>query len=310
MTNLNIDWVARAEALTPRVQNFVNGRWTGEPGGKVLDKYGPRDGRLLCRFGAGRVQEADEAVAIARKAFEDGRWSRITTDRRKAVLYKLASLIKKHAEELALLESLDVGKPITGALGFDVPAAVATLRYSAEAADKLYGKVYGADQSSLSYELRRPMGIVAGIIGWNFPLLLAATKIGPALATGNCLILKPSELTSLSAARVAELAMEAGVPEGVFNVIHGAGTIGAALALHQDVDVVTFTGSSQTGKQLLVASGQSNMKRLILECGGKAPNIIFDDSPDLESIADAIVHRMFWNQGQSMHGEFTSPGPG
>ena len=298
MSDVSIDWIEKSKTLTPRVCNFVNGRWSAENAGEQLDKYGPRDGKLLCRFGAGVAQDVEEAVASARRAFDDGRWSRLAVERRKEILYKLASLIEKHREELALLECLDVGKPISDAFGFDVPAAAATIQRSAEAADKLYGKVYGVDQSSLSYEMRRPMGVVAGIIGWNFPLLLATTKIGPALATGNCLILKPSELTSLSAARVAELAVEAGVPEGVFNVIHGGIEIGDALAHHEGVDLVTFTGSSQTGKKLLIAAGQSNMKRLILECGGKAPNIVFDDSPDLESVADAVVRRMFWNQGQ------------
>jgi acyl-CoA reductase-like NAD-dependent aldehyde dehydrogenase len=240
----------------------------------------------------------EEAVSTARRAFDDGRWSKLPTQRRKDVLHKLASLIEAHKEELALLECLDVGKPISDALGFDVPAAAALIRFNAEAADKFYGKVYGVDQSSLSYQLRRPVGVVAGIVGWNFPLLLATGKIGPALATGNSLVLKPSELTSFSAGRVAELAMDAGVPEGVFNVIHGGGGVGASLAHHSGVDLVTFTGSTHTGKSLLIAAGQSNMKRLILECGGKAPNIVFDDSPNLEAVADAVVTRAFYNQGE------------
>jgi acyl-CoA reductase-like NAD-dependent aldehyde dehydrogenase len=243
-------------------------------------------------------RDVHEAVTVTRRAFDDGRWSKLATARRKEVLFRLAELITQNREELALLESLDVGKPIRDAYEYDVPAAVAAIKESAEGADKLYGKVYGCDQSSLSYELRRPIGVVAGIVGWNFPLLLAASKIGPALATGNCLILKPSEWTSFSAARVAELAVEAGVPEGVLNVIHGDGDIGAAIALHPDIDLVSFTGSTRTGKKLLIAAGQSNMKRLILECGGKAPNIVFDDSPDLEALADVIVHGMFWNQGE------------
>ena len=298
MSNLTIDWIRRAEALNTRIRNFVNGRWVAGPGGETLEKYGPRDGKLLVKFGNGQMGDAEEAIVVARRAFEDGRWSRLPVERRKDVLYKLAALIEEHRHELALRECLDVGKPITDALNIDVPLAIAAIKYSAEAADKLYGKVYGVDQSSLSYELRRPMGVVAGIVGWNFPLVLATSKIGPALATGNSVVLKPSELTSLSAARVAELAVEAGVPEGILNVVHGGGAIGGALAEHSDVDLVTFTGSSQTGKKLMVAAGQSNMKRLILECGGKAPNIIFDDSPNLESIADAVVGRMFWNQGQ------------
>ena len=294
---MSTDWISRARQLSPTVRNFVNGRWQA-PGGTMLSKVGPRDGQLLCQFGSGEIHEVDDAVATARKAFEDGRWSRLPIQRRKEALQALASLIDKHCEELALLESLDVGKPISEALGFDVPAAAAYIRFSAEATDKFYGSVYASDLSSLSYQLRRPLGVVAGVIGWNFPLYLAAMKIGPALATGNSLVLKPSELTSFSAARIAELAIEAGVPEGVLNVIHGDSTIGAALAHHRDVDLLTFTGSSRTGKKLLIAAGESNMKRLVLECGDKASNIVFDDSPNLEAVADAIVARAFWNQGQ------------
>jgi acyl-CoA reductase-like NAD-dependent aldehyde dehydrogenase len=295
---MSIDWVSRSRELTLGVRNFIGGRWQSQERGDSIRKYGPRDGALLYGFRSGDGRDVEEAVQTARRAFDDGRWSKLPLQRRKDALYKLAALIEQHREELALFECLDVGKPIADALNIDVPMAVAAIKYSSEAADKLYGKVFGVDRSSLSYELRRPMGVVAGIVGWNFPLVLATSKIGPALATGNSLVLKPSELTSLSAARVAELAVEAGVPEGVLNVIHGDGAIGGALALHNDVDLVTFTGSSQTGKRLLIAAGESNMKRLILECGGKAPNIVFDDSPKLESIADALVWRMFWNQGQ------------
>jgi acyl-CoA reductase-like NAD-dependent aldehyde dehydrogenase len=295
---MNIDWIRRSQALTLRVRNFVDGRWQSNERGETLKKYSPRDGRLLCRFGAGEPRDVDEAVASARRAFEDGRWSGLPLERRKAVLHKLALLIEKHSDELALLECLDVGKPISDALNVDVPTAAGIIRYSAEAADKLHGKVYAVDRSSLSYQLYRPIGTVAGIVGWNFPLVLAAGKIGPILATGNSLILKPSELTSFSTARVAELAIEAGVPEGVLNVIHGGALVGATLAHHRDVDLVTFTGSSRTGKKVLIAAGESNMKRTLLECGGKAPNVVFDDSPDLEAVADAIVTSAFRNQGQ------------
>jgi acyl-CoA reductase-like NAD-dependent aldehyde dehydrogenase len=295
---MGIDWAGRSQHLALQVRSFVNGRWQSDGGGPSFDKFSPRDGRLLCRYGANDAADVNKAVANARQAFNDGRWAKLPMQRRKDVLHKLAALIDQHREELALLECLDVGKPISDALNFDVPTAAATIRYDAEAADKYYGKVYAVNQSNMSYQLRRPIGVVAGIVGWNFPLLLAAGKIGPALAAGNCLILKPSELTSLSAARMAEYAIEAGMPEGVFNVIHGGPEVGSLLAHHRDVDLLTFTGSTQTGKKLLIASGQSNMKRLILECGGKAPNIVFDDSPDLDAVADAVVARAFWNQGQ------------
>ena len=294
----SVDWVARAGALRIQVRNFVGGRSLAGDGAGVLHKSSPRDGHRLYSFAAGSPRDVESAVAAARRAFVDGRWSQLPPQRRSDVLYRLAALLAEHAEEFALLESLDTGKPIKDAVAFDVPRAGATFRFSAAAGDKLAGQVYGVDVNSLSYQSRRPLGVVGGIIGWNFPLVLAAEKIGPALAMGNSLVLKPSELTSLSAARLAQLALEAGVPEGVLNVIHGGAEVGAALARHQDVDMITFTGSSRTGKLLLVASGESNMKRLMLECGGKAPNIVFGDAPDLAAVADGIVARAFWNQGQ------------
>jgi len=295
---MTIDWVSKSKNVKLSVQNFVGGRRLATEGGEGMDKYGPRDGQILYRVSNSDAKSVDQAVANAGQAFEDGRWSKLSVQLRKDALHKLASLIEQHRDEFALLECLDVGKPISDAVNFDVPYAAATIRFYAEAADKLYGKVYAADQSNLSYELHRPMGVVAGIVGWNFPLVLAAQKIGPVLAAGNSLVLKPSELTSLSAARVAELALEAGVPDGVFNVVHGGPAVGAALARHRGIDLLTFTGSSKTGKALLVASGESNMKRLILECGGKSPNIVFNDSLNLDAIADAIVARAFRNQGQ------------
>ena len=203
---MNADWIGRAGALKPQVRNFVDGRFNAPGGEHALRKWSPRDGSLPCEFGEGQAQEVDECVAVCRRAFEDGRWSRLPVERRKSVLYGLADLIERHHDELALLECLDVGKPIRDAFEFDVPAAAGKIRYAAEAIDKLSGKVYGAEPERLSYEVRRPLGVVAGIVGWNFPLLLAANKIGPALAGGNSLVLKPSEFTSLSAARIAELA--------------------------------------------------------------------------------------------------------
>lgn len=298
MSSSNIDWVSRAQAFRPEIQDFIGGRRLAPGADHPFEKLSPRDGRLLYRIGSSATSAVDAAVNAARCAFAEGGWSRAPVPHRKRVLHRLADLIDEHREEFALLECLDVGKPIRDAMNFDAPNAAAIIRYSAEAADKIHGRVYGTDQSSLSYQLRRPVGVVAGIVGWNFPLVLAVEKIGPALATGNSLVLKPSELTSLSAARVAELAIEAGLPHGVFNVIHGDPQVGSAVASHRDVDLLTFTGSSRTGKKLLVASGESNMKRLILECGGKAPNIVFDDCPDLQAVAEGIVARAFWNQGQ------------
>ena len=202
-------------------------------------------------------------------------------------------MVEEHKETFALYESLDVGKPITKALTDDVPHAAAVLRDCAEGADKLLTAM-GRDKTNISYFERKPVGVVGGILGWNFPLSLAANKVGPALAMGNSLVLKPSEFTSLSTCFLAALALEAGVPPGVFNVVNGAGaTVGAALASHMDVNLLTFVGSSATGKQLMVTAGQSNMKRLILECGGKSPYLVFEDCPDLDAVADDFMARSF-----------------
>jgi len=291
------DWVAKAKYISLDVRDLIDGRSLAGLGA-VREKLSPRDGQPLYSFSDTTPHELDEAVRAARTTVEDGRWSGLSVQQRKDVLFRLARLLEERHEEFALLECLDVGKPIRDALSVDVPAAVASIRASAEAIDYVAGKVYVAHASALAYQLQRPVGVVGAIVGWNFPLVLAAGKIGPALATGNSVVLKPSELTSLSAARLAQLALEAGVPPGVFNVVHGERVVGEAIAVHPDIDLISFTGSSQTGREILNASGRSNMKRLILECGGKAPNIVFEDSPDLDGVAAAIIERAFWNQGQ------------
>jgi acyl-CoA reductase-like NAD-dependent aldehyde dehydrogenase len=293
-----VDWLLRAQELRPHIRDFVQGRWQRPHQGASLKKYSPRDGALLYEFHPVDREGVNAAVAAARRAVNDGRWHKQPLPQRKETLFRLAALLEANQEDLALRECLDVGKPITDALSIDIPLASSIIRYNAEAMDKLQAAVYLADGSSLSYQLRRPVGVVAAIIGWNFPITLAAQKIGPVLAAGNALVLKPSELTCLSVARLAELATEAGVPEGVFNVIHGGPAVGDTLARHPDVDLLTFTGSSQTGKKLLVGAGESNMKHLLLECGGKAPNIVFDDCPPFDAVAEAIVARAFWNQGE------------
>jgi acyl-CoA reductase-like NAD-dependent aldehyde dehydrogenase len=293
------DWPSRAAEQDLRVRNFIDGRYTDvSTGDCLMDKYSPRDGSLLYQLGSGTNSDVDNAVANAQVAFDDNRWCCLPLSQRQAVLHKLAGLVEIHKEELALYESLDVGKPISHALNGDIPTVAEHLRTSADIADKLLAPS-AADGTNFSFQLRKPIGVVGAIVGWNFPLSLAASKVGPALVMGNSLVLKPSEFSSLSACRLAELAVEAGVPPGVFNVVHGAGkTVGAALSQHRDVRLLSFTGSSATGKRLMIASGQSNMKRVILECGGKSPYLVFDDSPeDLDFIAADIVATAFANQG-------------
>ncbi len=295
MTDVN--WLARASEATLHVRDFINGKYLDSVG-KPIEKRSARDGQLLYQFGEGSSAAVDLAIASARKSFDDGRWSDLPNHQRKSVLMKLADLIEAKGETFALYECMDVGKPITNALYDDVVRAAAGLRGSAEKIDQIFSPC-GSDDGLFAYQQLKPVGVVGGIIGWNYPLSLAASKVGPALAMGNSLVLKPSEFTSLSAWRLAELAIEAGVPEGVFNVVNGAGKIvGDALARHPDVDLLTFVGSSATGKQMMISAGESNMKRLILECGGKSPYLVFDDCPDdLDALAADIVATAFPNQG-------------
>ena len=293
------NWSMRTSDLNLRVRNFIDGCYTDISTGEcMIDKHSPRDGSLLYQLGSGTFDDVNNAVKNSQEAFDDGRWRSLPMSQRQAVLRKLADLVEAHQEELALYECLDVGKPITQALNGDIPTVANHLRTSADMADKLLAPS-GADGTNFSFQLRKPIGVVGAIIGWNYPLSLAATKVGPALVMGNSLVLKPSEFTSLSAGRLAELAVEAGVPPGVLNAVHGAGkTVGCALSKHHDVGLLTFTGSSATGKQLMIAAGQSNMKQVILECGGKSPYLVFEDCPeDLDFIAADIVTTAFANQG-------------
>ena len=294
------NWTSKAQKTELCIHNFINGCHKDiTKGESIIDKRSARDGSFLYQFSSGSGDDVENAVTHAREAFDDGRWSALPVHRRKAILQDWANLIEQHQDELALYDCLDVGKPITNALNQDIPFAAGTLRDCAEGMDKLFSPS-GSDGGILAYQLRKPIGVVGSIIGWNFPLWMAAIKAGPALAMGNSLVLKPSEFTPLSATRLAELALEAGVPSGVFNVVHGSGiTVGSALAHHQDVDLLSFTGSSATGKQMLLAAGRSNMKRLMLECGGKSPYIVFEDCPtDMDALAADIVETAFHNQGE------------
>lgn len=307
----NDTWAQRAQKIPLHVQHCINGslidcliekkaRKKDEKNGeKKITKHAPRNGQPHYEFASGNGQDVDAAVSSARDAFNDSRWRGQSIHQRKAVLDRFYNLIDTHKDELALLDCLDVGKPISNALNDDVALTLALLKNTIESADKLVSPS-ARDGSDFAYQLRKPVGVVASIIGWNYPLLMAVMKIGPALLMGNSLVLKPSEFSPLSASRLAALALEAGVPAGVLNVVQGSGAIvGAALAQHPDVDLLSFTGSSATGKNLMVAAGQSNMKRLLLECGGKSPYLVFDDCPaDLEMMAADIVATAFRNQGE------------
>lgn len=296
MTSIN--WQQRAQETDLSIRHFMGGEYVDITSDNAIEKYAPRDGSLLYKLGVGSASDVNRAVDYAQQAFDDHRWSDLPLQQRKTVLLRLADLLESHSETLALYDCLDVGKPITQALG-EVSQSAGIIRHCAEGIDKLFSPSI-SDGANLFYQQRKPIGVVGAIIGWNFPLLLTAMKVGPALAMGNSLVLKPSEFSSLSASYFAALAIEAGVPAGVFNVVHGAGaTVGAALAHHQNVGLLTFTGSSATGKQMMLAAGQSNMKRLLLECGGKSPYLVFDDCPkDLDAIAADVAETAFHNQGQ------------
>ena len=299
MTEPTIDWHARARSLAIEPRAFIDGHYVAAASGATFDCVSPIDGRSLATVAATDAADVDLAVAAARKAFEAGTWRRQPPRERKRVLLRFAELILQHGEELALLETLDMGKPISDSLAVDIPATARCIAWYAEAVDKLYDEVAPTGPDALALVTREPVGVVGAIVPWNFPLIMAAWKIGPALAAGNSLILKPSEKSPLSAIRLAALAAEAGLPAGVFNVLPGFGhTAGQALALHMDVDCIGFTGSTRTGKRMLEYAGQSNMKRVWLECGGKSPNIILADCPDLDRAAAAAASAIFFNQGE------------
>jgi 4-(gamma-glutamylamino)butanal dehydrogenase len=295
--------LAHFEALAGSIklpgEAVIDGKHAASVSGETFDNVSPRDGVVLNRIAAGDAADIDAAVASARAAFEDGRWRNLHYRHKKRVLFAFADLMEKHREELAVLESLDVGKPIRNALGGDVPGAIQTLRYYAEALDKVYGEVGPETVDRFSFAVHEPLGVIGAIVPWNFPLLMAMWKIGPALAMGNSLVLKPAEQSPLTALRIGELALEAGLPPGVFNVVPGFGaTAGKALALHNDVDMIAFTGSGPVGKLLMQYSGQSNLKRVSLELGGKSPHIVFNDCPDLKRAATEAAWGIFYNSGQ------------
>ncbi len=292
-------WQLLADRLSLRTQAFIDGRYVDAADGATFDCISPIDGRLLARVAAGSAVDIDRAVAAARRAFEQGRWANAKPAQRKQALLRLAQLVERHGDELALLESLDMGKPVGDARAVDVAATVRCLSWTAEAVDKVYGEVAPTGLDELGLITREPLGVVGAIVPWNFPLLMASWKLAPALAMGNSVVLKPSEKSPLSVLRLAELVLEAGIPEGVFNVVPGTGQgAGAPLALHMDVDGLVFTGSTAVGRQLLQYAGQSNMKRAYMECGGKSPNLVFADAPDLERAAQAAASGIFYNQGE------------
>jgi 4-guanidinobutyraldehyde dehydrogenase/NAD-dependent aldehyde dehydrogenase len=293
------DWQQLVGGLSIRSKAFIDGDYADAASGETFECRNPADNSLIAHVAATDAPDVDRAVAAARRAFDGGAWSRMAPAARKEVLLRFAGLIRDNEAELAALETIDMGKPIGDSTTIDIPGSARCISWYAEAIDKVYDEVAPTPHDKIGLITREPVGVVACVVPWNFPLLMASWKIAPALATGNSVILKPSEKSPLTAIRVAELAAEAGIPEGVFNVLPGFGhTAGKALALHDEVDCIAFTGSTAVGKMILEYSGHSNMKRVWLECGGKSPNIVFADCPDLDAAAEAAGFGIFFNQGE------------
>ncbi len=292
------DWQDAAAKVEPRTRAFID----GEPAESDASypNLNPATGDVIADVASGDEADIDRAVASARVAFEDGRWSDLSPKQRGRALIRLADLIVDHAEELQLLETLDIGKPIRYSNAVDVTQAETTYRWYGEAADKLYDEIAPTGKDALGLITREPVGVVGAVTPWNFPLMINACKLAPALMAGNSVVLKPAEQSPLTALRVAELAVEAGIPDGVLNVVPGFGeTAGKALGLHPDVDAIAFTGSTGVARHFLRYAADSNMKRVSAETGGKTPNVIFADAPDARYALNAVGFSIFWNTGES-----------
>lgn len=295
-------WEERARGIGLPNRAWSGGRSVDSATGKKFQNVSPRDGAVISEVSRCEGEDVDRAVRSAREAFEDGRWWRKPPAERKEVLLRFAALIRENLEDLALIESLDVGKPISDCLSVDVPAAANYIQWYAEAIDKRYGEIAPTGPDSLALISREPLGVVGAVVPWNYPLIITAWKIGPALATGNSVVLKPAEQSPTSALALAYLAAEAGIPDGIFNVVPGFGEeVGAPLGRHMDVEKVAFTGSGEVGKAFLRYAGESNMKHVSLECGGKSPQLIMADAPDLDAAAESAALGIFYNAGQTCH---------
>ena len=296
--NPTIDWHVRARGLNLQTRPFIGGRFDDAPAERAFDCVSPIDGKRIASLADVGARGVDAAVTAARKAFDSGVWANMAPRARKKVMLKLAALVDAHREELALLDTLCMGMPISISKEYCVQWAVNALEWYGEAIDKLYDEVAPTDRSVLALITREPVGVVGAVLPWNWPMGLLGWKVPPALAAGNSVVLKPDEQTSLSALRFAALAQEAGLPEGVLNVVTGGPAVGEAIGRHPDIDVVGFTGSTEVGKLFMKYSAESNMKPIWTECGGKGPNIVFADAPDLAVAAQTAAFMIFLNTGQ------------
>jgi gamma-glutamyl-gamma-aminobutyraldehyde dehydrogenase len=299
--NTREGWQARAAALSIEGRAFIDGAYVPALSGKTWGKVSPIDGKVFAQVADCEAADIDRAVQAARRAFESGVWRDAEPAHKKKVMLRFAELIREHSEAIALLETLDVGKVIANSLAVDVPSCAACIQYYGELADKLYDAIAPVGINDVAMLRKEPLGVVGAIVPWNYPLIIAAWKIGPALVAGNSVILKPAEQSPLASLYLARLATEAGIPDGVFNVAPGFGEkTGKPLALHMGVDMIAFTGSTEVGKLMMSYAGESNMKRVALECGGKSPHVVMADA-DLQSAAEAIAWGIFYNQGETCH---------
>ncbi len=294
-------WLARAAALKIEGRAFIDGAYVDALDGATFAKVSPIDGRVFAHVADCGAADVDRAAKAARAAFESGVWRDADPLHKKKVLLRLAELIRENVDEIALLETLDVGKVIANSISVDVPSCANCIQYYAELADKLYDEVAPTGAHDVAMVRKEPLGVVGAIVPWNYPLILAAWKLGPALVAGNSVILKPAEQSPLGSLVLGRLAKEAGLPNGVLNIVPGFGEkAGKPIALHPDVDMIAFTGSTEVGKLMMVYAGQSNMKRVALECGGKSPHVVMPDA-DLDSAAEAIAWGIYYNQGETYH---------
>src|SRR6476646_4072109 len=291
---------ADLDRLDLRTRMFIDGAFRDAASGERFVTENPATGRPIADVAEGGPADVDIAVAAARRAADDGRWSRLDPGARKRVMIAWADLIEANAREIGLIETIDAGKPITDTVGLDVPETASCIRWHAEAADKVYGQVAPSPEGTVATITREPVGVVGAVIPWNYPAQMAAWKLGPALATGNSVVIKPASTTSLSLLRIAELGAEAGIPDGVLNVVTGPGdTVGEAIGRHADIDCVAFTGSTEVGRRFLTWASESNLKRVLLELGGKSPQIVFGDVTDMAHVAANAAVAVFWNMGEN-----------
>ena len=292
-------WIALAQALVIETGLVIDGQCRSAISGELFTVINPANGAIVAELACGTAADIDMAVGSARNAWEDGRWRQMTPRQRMDIFRRWADLVEVHAVELAMLETLTMGKPVSDALSIDLPETIVTIRYFGECIDKVAGSVTNSPHGAVHMIAREPLGIVGAISAWNYPLLMATWKVAPALAAGNCVVLKPAQQAPLSCIRLAQLFLEAGGPAGVFNVVNGSGQdAGRALALHSDVAKISFTGSTAVGKQLMIYAGESNLKRISLETGGKSPQIFMPDLADLDTAVDRAIMGIFDNAGQ------------